>query len=102
MWEYAEIRPCRADIGFEALPAKDYRLDLKEIAQKIRDPFEVVSKLPILLLLRHKDLDLKVSLFPSARILIRDINDSELGREIIRQLAEIVSTTENNQPENGS
>ncbi len=82
-------KPCRSGTAFEFLPKKIQKLDLKKIAEKLREQdilVEAETPYLIILILEGKS----ISLFQSGKIMVKSTKEEKIASQIAKKLIEAI------------
>ncbi len=82
---YQEVRPCKNDMAVEAIPVRNLKLDLDKLAEQVAPPFEIIRKLPVLLLLKETDFTVELTIFPSGKLLVKNAPNTDVARGIVER-----------------
>ncbi len=79
---YIQIQPCKNTKGFSALPAEKMDLDLEEVSKAIQassefKDFKLLRFTKVVVIFYNENLDYKLSIFPSGKVLIKGIAEQE-------------------------
>ena len=78
-------QPCKSRIAYEFIPKKNYSLDLKKTAEKLKKENVFIEiETPYLIMLKH--LGKNVSLFKSGKIIVKSVNEKNDARKIAESL----------------
>lgn len=79
---YVQIHPCKNTKGFSSLPAEKMDLDLGEVIKTILNSsefkdFKLLRSTKVVVIFYNENLDYKLSIFPSGKILIKGIAEQK-------------------------
>ncbi|MDO8647732.1 MAG: hypothetical protein Q7R70_04960 [Candidatus Diapherotrites archaeon] len=81
-------KPCKSRVAFEFIPKKRIKLDLEEIAKRLKEKEVFVEiETPFLLILR---MQVPITLFQTGKILIKETNMEKDARKIAEKLVKIM------------
>jgi hypothetical protein len=82
------FRPCKTGAAFEAILKKNVKLDLEKISKTLEENgYKILALTDYILMIRG---DYELSIFPSGKVLIKDINDATLAEMIIEKIYKIL------------
>ena len=78
------IRPCSTKAAYEGILKRKANLNLSECSNKLRDKgYELLAVTDYVMVVRK---DFELTLFPSGRVVVKDINDLESAKTVIEKL----------------
>ena len=81
-------KPCKSRVAFEFIPKKKARLNLMEVARKLKEKgIFIDAETPFLLVLK---IGSSVSLFQSGKIIVKETNVEKDARKIAEKLVKLL------------
>ncbi|MFQ6052297.1 MAG: hypothetical protein ACE5K4_11490 [Candidatus Hydrothermarchaeota archaeon] len=81
-------KPCKTDSAYEVLPKTRIRINLEESCEKlVKGGYEIVVTTPHIAVIKKI---YEISIFPSGRLLIKDLTDKKIAEDIAREVYALV------------
>ena len=90
---YNTITPCKKKKGFEGIPDEFYNVPLKELRDSLitdLHSYMLVRETKVMLVLKEKEGDNKISIFPSCRVFVYGDLAKDEAKHIINTISKSV------------